>query len=203
MVAAESADTTNKAVGGFVSSDYAAAAGEVLLSITTADPDSLVTVSVPARTAYESDAPVDETRPSRMLMKVPKFESPAFTVPRPLDQATVAIVTTAALHVEGEAFEAKDATYRSIDRAQRNLMLGHWSPNFDRSGFAIDLNVVYPIDRLEELAERGVIGAVASKHLSFSGIQPDGLAAIRHDSGPAAAQELIEASVDIVILTPV
>ena len=62
-------------------------------------------------------------------------------------------------------------------------MLGHWSPNFDRTGFTLDLNVVYPIDRLEELAEQGVIGSVADRHVSFAGNQPDDVATIRMDSG--------------------
>ena len=43
-------------------------------------------------------------------------------------------------------------------------MLGHHSVNFDRGGFAADLNVVYPIDRLEEMAAGGVIGDVADNH---------------------------------------
>ena len=82
-------------------------------------------------------------------------------------------------------------------------MLGHWSPNFDRTGILLDLNVVYPIDRLEELAERGTIGAVAERHVSFAGNQPDDVATIRLDTGPAAAAALRDDGVDVVILTPV
>jgi hypothetical protein len=62
---------------------------------------------------------------------------------------------------------------------------------------------VYPIDRLEELAERGVIGAVAPRHVSFAGNQPDDVSTIRLDSGPRAAAELRSDGVDVVILTPV
>jgi D-proline reductase (dithiol) PrdB len=67
----------------------------------------------------------------------------------------------------------------------------------------IDLNVVYPIDRLQELAARGVIGGVAPRHISFAGNQPDDVATIRLDSGPAAAAALRLDGVDVVILTPV
>ncbi len=94
------------------------------------------------------------------------------------------------------------ASGSSTPRA-RDLRLGHWSPNFDRSGFAADLNVVYPIDRLEELAAAGVIGRVAPHHLSFAGNQPDDVATIRLDSGPAAAEVLRHDGVDVVLLTPV
>ena len=134
----------------------------------------------------------------------PTFDSPAFVAPVPLASAMVAIVTSAALHTpQDNAFAGGDTSYRLIDRSRRDLILGHWSPNFDRSACAIDLNVVYPIDRLEELAASGVIGAVAPRHVSFAGNQPDDLATIRYDSGPAAAAALRADGVDVVLLTPV
>ncbi len=81
-------------------------------------------------------------------------------------------------------------------------MLGHWSPNFDATGFALDINTVFPIDRLDELAARGVIGSVSDIHLAYAGNQFE-LSAIRMDSGPAGAKFLNEQGVDIVLLTPV
>jgi D-proline reductase (dithiol) PrdB len=134
----------------------------------------------------------------------PIFDSPAFVTPGPLATATVAIVTSAALHThDDDAFTGGDTGFRLIDRERRDLVLGHWSPNFDRSAFAVDLDVVYPIDRLEELAARGVIGAVAPRHVSFAGNQPDDVSTIRYDSGPAAAAALRADGVDVVLLTPV
>jgi D-proline reductase (dithiol) PrdB len=81
--------------------------------------------------------------------------------------------------------------------------MGHWSPNFDHSGFQLDLNVVYPIDRLEELAADGIIGDVAPRHFAFAGNQPSTVSELRIDSGPACAQEMLADGVDVVILTPV
>ena len=81
-------------------------------------------------------------------------------------------------------------------------MTAHWSPNFDIIGFAADVNVVFPIDRLDELAARGTIGRVASHHLSYSGNQFD-LSAVRLDRGPAGAKWLKAQGVDVVLLTPV
>lgn len=137
-------------------------------------------------------------------LPAPEFPNPAFVTPVDLANATVAIVTSAALHRAGdEAFSNGDTGYRTIGRQDRDLVLGHWSPNFDRAGFTADLNVVFPIDRLEELVADGTIGAVADIHLSFAGNQPDDLATIIHDSGPAAAAELKAAGIDVVLLTPV
>ena len=137
-------------------------------------------------------------------LPAPEFPDPAFVTPKPLAESTVAIVTSAALHRAGEdGFGQDDAGYRLIPREARDLVLGHWSPNFDRAGFTADLNVVFPIDRLEELAADGVIGAVAPRHASFAGNQPDTVSEIRLDTGPACAQELLAAGVDVVVLTPV
>ncbi len=138
-------------------------------------------------------------------LPVPEFDDPAFThLDKALSECRVAIVTSAALHRPyDEAFAQGDTTYRKLDRTDRELMLGHWSPNFDRSGFQIDLNVVYPIDRLEELAADGTIGSVAPHHFAFAGNQPDTVSELRLDTGPACAVELTNDQVDVVLLTPV
>lgn len=95
-------------------------------------------------------------------LPAPEFSNPAWVTPPALADATVAIVTSAALYAAGDdGFTSADTGYRFIDRDRRDLVMGHWSPNFDHTAVAMDLNVVYPIDRLEELADRGVIGAVA------------------------------------------
>ena len=137
-------------------------------------------------------------------LPAPSFPDPAFVIPPPLGSATVAIVTSAALHTaDDDAFAAADTGFRLIDRSRRDLILGHWSQNFDRAAITLDLNVVYPIDRLEELAAQGVIGAVAPRHVSFAGNQPDDVATIRLDSGPAAAAALRDDGVEVVLLIPV
>jgi len=120
----------------------------------------------------------------------PVFDNPAFTpLGKPLREARVAIVTSAALHrPDQERFTQTDTKYRAIDRADRNLIMGHWSPNFDHSGFQADINVVYPIDRLEEMVDAGEIGDVAPRHFAFAGNQPDTVSEIRLDTGPACAQ---------------
>jgi D-proline reductase (dithiol) PrdB len=138
-------------------------------------------------------------------LPTPSFENPAFTpLGKPLSEARVAIVTSAALHrPDDEQFTQGDTSFRALERGERELKLGHWSPNFDRTGFQLDLNVVYPIDRLEELAAACVIGSVASTHYSFAGNQPDTVSALRLDSGPACAAALAADAVDVVVLTPV
>jgi D-proline reductase (dithiol) PrdB len=135
---------------------------------------------------------------------VPEFDTTAYTAPPPLRDATVAIVTSAGLHRDGDlGFRPGDQTFRVLDSGGRNLKLGHLSQNFDRVGLAADVNVVFPIDRLREMAAEGAIKAVAPQHLSFQGAQDETMTTIRLDTGPAAAKLLREAGVDVVLLTPI
>ncbi len=138
-------------------------------------------------------------------LPVPEFDETAFTpLGKPLSDARVAIVTSAALHrPDQERFGQADTGFRALERDARDLILGHWSPNFDHSGFQLDLNVVYPIDRLEDLAAEGVIGDVAPRHFAFAGNQPDTVSELRLDTGPSCATELLDDAVDVVLLTPV
>ena len=133
------------------------------------------------------------------------FDDVPWTTPKPLHESRVAIVTTAGLRGESNAdWNAGDQGFTLIPHDAENLTLAHYSPNFDRVGWVLDKNVVFPIDRLHELAKEGVIGSVADTHISFMGAQPDHtLETIRLDSGPAAAQRLTNDEVDLVLLTPV
>jgi D-proline reductase (dithiol) PrdB len=133
---------------------------------------------------------------------VPEFRTTARTEPPPLARARVAIVTTAGLARPGEVWEDQSSAFRTIGRDERDVVLAHNSTNFDRTGYAADRNVVFPIDRLEELARERAIGGVAPRHLSFLGSTFE-LATMRLDTGPQAARLLRADGVDVVLLTPV
>jgi D-proline reductase (dithiol) PrdB len=120
----------------------------------------------------------------------------------PLEEATVAVVTTAALAHPGDPWADQTHEYRLFDREEQGLLLAHNSTNFDRSGFALDRNVVYPIDRLVEMETEGVIGRVAPRHASFIGSTFE-LSTFLLDTGPRLAAELRGDGVDVALLTPV
>ena len=66
----------------------------------------------------------------------------------------------------------------------------------------MDVNVVFPIDRLRELAAKGVIGEAAADHFAFMGDH------FRHrpiieESAPQVGRLLRNAGVDIALLAPV
>jgi D-proline reductase (dithiol) PrdB len=89
-----------------------------------------------------------------------------------------------------------------LDPDRRDYVLGHWSQDVDQTGFGLDYNVVFPIDRLREMEADGRIGRVSTVHLAYAGNQFD-VAGIRLDSGPEGAKVLRGAGVDVVLLTPV
>ena len=123
---------------------------------------------------------------------------------KPLSQMRVALITTAGLHFrDEEAFGFADATFRPIagEENANNLIMSHSSANFDRSGFADDVNLVFPIDRIKELERAGTIGSVAGVHYSFMGA---GLEPTKYEqSADQVAHLLKQDQVDAVLLTPV
>jgi D-proline reductase (dithiol) PrdB len=123
---------------------------------------------------------------------------------KPLAEMRVALITTAGLHFRDDAaFDFADATFRPIpgDEDANNLVMSHSSANFDRSGFAEDVNLVFPIDRLRELAADGVIRSIADVHYSFmgAGLEPRAY----EDNAAQVAGLLKQDQVDAVFLTPV
>ena len=147
----------------------------------------------------------DYERDHLLAKNLPPLGPPVWTRPsRPLSNMRVALITTAGLHFRDDAaFEFADSTLRPIsaDENANDLVTSHSSANFDRSGFAEDVNLVFPIDRFRELAARGHIGSLASVHYSFmgAGLTPQACEA----SAGQVAGLLHRDRVDAVFLTPV
>ncbi len=134
----------------------------------------------------------------------PRFETEPFVAGPPLAERRVAIVTTAGLHLAGQAtFELRDTGYRVIPGGTPGdrITMSHSSVNFDRSGFQQDINIVFPIDRLRELAEAGEIGTVAEFHYSLMGAgwEPHEIA----ETAQQVAGLLKEDEVNAALLVPV
>jgi D-proline reductase (dithiol) PrdB len=102
----------------------------------------------------------------------PSFKTTPWVNGPPLAERRVAIVSSAGLVVRGDrVFRGREADYREIpgNVAPNDLLCSHISINFDRTGFQEDWNVIFPLDRLNELAAEGRIGSVAAAHYSFMG----------------------------------
>jgi D-proline reductase (dithiol) PrdB len=81
-----------------------------------------------------------------------------------------------------------------------DLVMTHISTNFDRTGFQQDWNVVFPLDRLHEFSQEGIIGSVADYHYSFMGAADP---ATMESSAKKLAGPLKGDRVDAALLVPV
>ena len=102
----------------------------------------------------------------------PSFETTAWVSGPPLGCRRISIISTAGLHRRGDRpFEGMTGDYRVIPGNIKagDLVITHVSTNFDRTGFQQDWNIMFPLDRLRELAAEGIIGSVADYHYSFMG----------------------------------
>ena len=71
---------------------------------------------------------------------------------------------------------------------------------YDNSDVNKDINCMFPIDRIHELAAEGFIRACAPVHAGFMGGGGD-QEKFKHETGPAIAKMFKEEDVDAVILT--
>ncbi len=133
-----------------------------------------------------------------------KGEIPFTLYKKPLKDSVVALVTTAGVHLKTQNIfdvEAGDATVRflSSDCREEELMISH--THYDRSDADQDINCVFPITRLNELAAEGQIGKAAPTHYGLMGYIPDTKPLIE-ETIPLIIKQLQEEKVDAVILNP-
>jgi D-proline reductase (dithiol) PrdB len=135
-------------------------------------------------------------------------DAPWTPVTKPLNKATIALVTTAGVHHrDQEPFDMKDPdgdpSYRIIDlkKTLPSLMITH--DYYDHSDADKDINVVFPVERLQEFEGEGLIGRLADVHYGFMGhIVGRHRDTLVSRLAPEIAQALKNDKVDIVLLTP-
>jgi D-proline reductase (dithiol) PrdB len=121
---------------------------------------------------------------------------------RALHETTFALVSTAGVHLRAqEPFDLEgDNSWRLIpgDVAAADLMVTH--AHFDHRHADEDINCVFPIDRLRELAADGVIGGVGDRHLGFMGYTQR-LRDLYERAAPEMARLIERSRADAVLLT--
>lgn len=145
------------------------------------------------------------------MRDVPRLTNLEPAVPRPLRrplaEATVALVTSAGISqtdqppMDGSNIEG-DYTIRLLDVDTPTSNLRVWHTHFDTRIAQQDINVVYPIDRLKELAAEGVIGRVASPAVSFMGYFTN-VFRMRDEVAPAVVAAVRGSGADAAVLVPV
>lgn len=134
---------------------------------------------------------------------------PGARLQKPLSQAKVAFVTTAAFYLpDQEPFDENlkggDFSFREIpvDAQLDSLRIGHRSEAFDHAGIEADKNLALPLARAKELVAEGFLGSLNSRHFSFMGsVTAPGR--LIHETAPDVAERHRGDGVDAVLLTPV
>ncbi len=135
---------------------------------------------------------------------MPEISPGPWIDPPPVTESTVAIISTAGMHRRSdERFRPGSVDYRIIpgDIDFADVVLSHISANFDRSAFQQDPNIMFPLDRLRELAGLGEIAGVSTWHYSFMGAQPN--PARLEKTGEEVGRLLAADGVDVALLVPV
>jgi D-proline reductase (dithiol) PrdB len=126
----------------------------------------------------------------------------------PLAGRTVAVITTAGLYRPGHdlPFDEKapdgDATFRALPGDVPIQGLGIAHPHYPHEPARADMNAIFPLDRLAELARDGVIGGVATTHYSLMGFCTRA-ADLAEQTAPAIAAGLAAEGVGAVLIVPV
>jgi D-proline reductase (dithiol) PrdB len=145
-------------------------------------------------------------------------DAPFAPLRKPLREATVALFSSGAIYRDDQdPYYPAEFTYEEAMRDLRKAMerfpslrvipaeipeerlrVGHVA--YDIRAAQKDINVIFPLTRLRELAQEGVIGALAERNYSYHGLT--NIPRLMQESAPQWAQMLKEDGVDAVFLTP-
>ena len=134
---------------------------------------------------------------------VPSKPDAVFTpLDKPLSDCVVALCTAGGVHLVTQVpyVLSGDCSFRKIPAGTqaRELMVSHGG--FDNSDVNRDINAMFPLERLHELLEEGIIGGIAPTQIGFMGGGGD-VERFRNETGPAIARLLKEEGVDVAVFT--
>jgi len=118
-----------------------------------------------------------------------------------LSESMVALVSNAGVHLKSqEPFSPEgDNSLRVVpgDVKGSELMITH--SHYDHADADRDINCVFPIDRLRELRQEGLIGGLGDKHVGFG--YSLNLKETYEVTAPQVADAIERSKADLVVLT--
>jgi D-proline reductase (dithiol) PrdB len=153
---------------------------------------------------------IERTREQYAALGYPPYrwvvneDEPPFTpLARPLSESTVALIASGGIYRLGQrAFHFHDdVSFRAIprDTPESELRVNHFA--YDMTDARRDINVVFPLATLRDLARLSRIGALARNAYTFMG----GIYSarrVREQLAPALADQLVRDEVDVTIMVP-
>jgi D-proline reductase (dithiol) PrdB len=135
-------------------------------------------------------------------------DTPWTPLRKPISDSRVALITTGGVHnLAQPPFDMRhphgDPSLREIaaDTPTSELVITH--NYYDHADADRDINIVFPLERVQWLRQFGEIGSVNHRHFSFMGhIRRSAIPMLIQPSAPAVAAALKHDGVDVVLLTP-
>ncbi len=125
---------------------------------------------------------------------------------KPLSECRVSLLTSGGIsHHSREPFNPtakNDLRVDAVDPQAETTAFAINDAYYDTDDAHKDLNVVFPLARLRELAEEGIIGAVAERLWSGFMGRIYNRTAVIEEAAPALVLELQKDEVDLLILVP-
>ena len=125
---------------------------------------------------------------------------------KPLNQVRLALISSGGIFNEGqtpfEPWAVNDLSYREIDIDTDFSKLNLHHNYFDHRDALQDLNVVYPVDRLKELAKEGFIGSFAPTVISLGMGRLYKRTALQKETVPKIMEVLKNQDTEAVLLVP-
>ena len=125
---------------------------------------------------------------------------------KPLNQSRVTLISSCGVHTKSDrpmdvCHPFGDFTFRRVpSRAKHSDLIIH-QLKYPHDDADLDINVIFPIERLQELATEGMIGGLTENFFSFIGYTMDPL---RFEQTVAAdiAQAVCDEAADVALLAP-
>ena len=132
--------------------------------------------------------------------------APLHRLTKPLSECRVSILTSGGVsHCSMPAFNANALNDHRLDEIAADSDSNDFQVHdnyYDHADAEADINCVFPLDRLRELAERGVVGSVAPRLWSGFMGRIYNRSKIAEESGPQFAKALQADHVDILLAAP-
>jgi len=127
---------------------------------------------------------------------------------KPLREAVMALVTTGGVHLKTQLpFNMDDhngdPSFREIPADTSADLLTITHDYYDHRDADKDLNLVFPLQRLQELVKSAALGALHTPVYSLMGhIDGPHLNILQEETAPTIARKLADAKVDYALLVP-
>jgi D-proline reductase (dithiol) PrdB len=147
---------------------------------------------------------VNERYPGSMISKSDFV--PLAKLKKPLSESRLTFISTAGVQSKGSlpfdtVHPVGDYTFRRVPSNSKPVDLEIHQLKYPTNGAERDLNVIFPIERLQELKEEGFIGELAPNFFSFIGYNMDAEMLERTLAEDIAEAVKTEGS-DVALLSP-